>query len=74
MFCCATVTLPFRDDASGFAAPVMTATPLPVPLAPDAIESQDELDCAVHAQFAAVVTVTFTVAPPAAMLVVAGET
>lgn len=69
MFCSATVTLPWRADVSGFSVPATTATPLPVPLAPDTIDSHEAFARAVHAQLAAVVTVTLTL-PPVAPIVV----
>jgi hypothetical protein len=55
--CPAIVSVPLRADPV-FAATLTPTEPLPVPAAPDVIESQDALLAAVHAQALPVVTAT----------------
>jgi hypothetical protein len=59
------VTVPVRA-APVFAAAVIVTVPLPTPVAPALIDSQDVLVDAVHAHPSAAVTETGAVTPPAA--------
>ena len=71
--CPATVTVPVRL-APESAATLMTALPLPVPLAPD-VNVMNEADVlAVHAHPLCVVTVTVDAPPAAAGLIEVGDT
>ena len=57
----AMVALPVRAEVPVFAATFINTGPLPVPLAPLAMVSQAVVLVAVHAQVAAVVTLTVAV-------------
>ena len=61
----AMVALPVRADVPVFAATLIETAPPPVPLAPVVTVSQAVVLVAVHAQVAAVVTLTVAVWPVA---------
>jgi hypothetical protein len=54
----ATVSVPVRPALAAFAAALNVTAPVPVPLAPLAIDSQLDCELAAHAQALWVVTVT----------------
>jgi hypothetical protein len=65
--CPAMVSVPVRA-APRLGATVYDAFPLPEPLAPAVIETQETVDAAVHAQLACVVTATVPEPPSAGRL------
>jgi hypothetical protein len=70
----ATVRVPVRGSVAAFAAMVKATVPLPLPLAPEVIVSQESLLVAVQLQPAIVVTVAALDPPVAAGFTVVGDT